>query len=99
MLYEIRRAIRLIDKGVFFYTWDNKTRENPICDPLETFDSFHISNLLKTLQEASFIYPEMTELNNAYRVCLEKMSNHQVKDFGEIATEQENIVSPPAAMQ
>ncbi len=98
MLSEIKRAVHLIDKGIFFYTWDNKTRENPSSELLETFDFFHINNLLKTLQEASYIYPELPELNNAYKTCLEKMGDHQMKGIGEIAAGQETNVSSPTVI-
>ena len=97
MQFEIKRALRLIDKGLFFYTWNNKTRESPSHGFLETFDFYHINNLLKTLQEAIFIYPEVPEIKNAYKICLQKMSDHQVKDIRGTASEQEACLSSPTA--
>ena len=84
MLFEINRAIPLINKGLFFFTWDNKARKNHSGDALEYFDFFHISSLLKNLQEASLIYPELPEIANAYSMCREKMRDYQVENLGKI---------------
>ncbi len=89
MVFEIKRAIHLINKGLFFYSWDNKTREKHSYELSDTFDFFHINNLLKSLQEASFIYPERPEVKIAYKTCLEKLSGHQVDNVRKMAFKEE----------
>jgi glycosyltransferase involved in cell wall biosynthesis len=85
MEYEISRAIELINSGYFYYTWDKKQSTNWHSGNLRTTDYFHINNLLGHLKEALFIFPERTDLKDAYKTCLEKMSNHQVENLGEMA--------------
>jgi len=72
MKYEISRAIELINKGYFYYTWDKKQSTNWHSGNLRTTDYFHINNLLGHLKEALFIFPERTDLKDVYEVCLGK---------------------------
>ena len=72
MKYEISRAIELINKGYFYYTWDKKQSTNWNSGNLRTNDYFHINNLLGHLREALFIFPERTDLKDVYEVCLGK---------------------------
>ena len=73
MKYEISRAIELIKKGYFYYTWDKKQSLNWNSGNLRTNDYFHINNLLRHLREALFIFPERTDLKDAYEMCLRKV--------------------------
>lgn len=73
MKYEISRAIELINKGYFYYTWDKKQSSNWHSDNLRTNDYFHIDNLLRHLREALFIFPERSDLKDVYEICLGKV--------------------------
>ena len=77
MQYDIDRAVRLINDEVFYCTWDNKRLHIGNSDNLRTINYFHISALLKNLQEALFIFPERTDLKDAYETCVEKLSDFQ----------------------
>jgi len=78
MKYEISRAIELINNGYFYYTWNKKQSSNWHSVNLKTNDYFHINNLLKHLQEALFIYPERTDLKDAYEMCLKKAFSFKI---------------------
>ncbi|HUT72264.1 MAG TPA: glycosyltransferase [Desulfatiglandales bacterium] len=75
MKYEISRAVELITNGYFYYTWDKKRSHTDHSGNLRIIDYFHINNLLKHLQEALFIFPERTDLKDAYEICLRKASD------------------------
>jgi len=72
MQYEIDRAVKLINDGYFYYTWDGKITRTWCTNNLDTTDYFHINNLLSNLREAIFIYPERTDLKAVYEICLRK---------------------------
>ncbi|MFH2043943.1 MAG: glycosyltransferase [Pseudomonadota bacterium] len=78
MKYEISRAIELINKGYFYYTWDKKQAANWNSGNLGTNDYFHINNLLMHLREALFIFPERTDLKDVYEICLGKVFSFKV---------------------
>lgn len=74
MKYEIDRAIALINSGHFYYQWNQK---GPVKDSLsgtKALMPFHISGLLKRLQEALFFFPEREDLAAAYRKCCDELS-------------------------
>ncbi|MBW2569881.1 MAG: hypothetical protein JRE47_11095 [Deltaproteobacteria bacterium] len=73
MKYEINRAIELINKDYFYYTWNKKQTASWNSGNLRTNDYFHINNLLRRLREALFIFPERTDLKDVYEICLEKV--------------------------
>ncbi len=77
MQYEIDRAVRLINDGYCYYTWDGKRIRTWRSDNLNSTDFFHINNLLKVLGEGLFIYPERTDLRNAYEICLKKSIDYK----------------------
>ena len=79
MEYEINRAIALIHNGCFYYTWNDKQSNVDYLDQIETIDSFRITNLLNNLRESVFIFPERTDLKNAYELCLERASNFKLE--------------------
>jgi glycosyltransferase involved in cell wall biosynthesis len=89
MLYEIDRALKQIDKGVYYYTWDKKAADHPQTDDLRTLNNFHINNLIKVLQEAAFIYPELPQIREAQASCLKAIR----ADTGPEATPQELAVN------
>lgn len=73
MKYEIDRAIELINKGYFYYTWDKKQSSNWHSGNLRTTNYFHINNLLGHLKEALFMFPERSDLKDVYEMCLRKV--------------------------
>jgi len=79
MQYDIDRAVKLINDEVFYCTWNNKRLHTDHLSNLRTIDYFHINNLLKNLQEALFIFPERTDLKDAYGICLERVSNFKIE--------------------
>ena len=68
MRFEVNRAVKMIDQGVFFKTWAGDT-----CEMSGALLNFHINTLIKTLQEASFIFPEIHRIRQAQAVCLEAL--------------------------
>jgi glycosyltransferase involved in cell wall biosynthesis len=70
--YEIDRAVRLINDGYIYYTWDGKRRHTWRSDDLSSTDYFHINNLLVNLREALFIYPERSDLKDVFDICLKE---------------------------
>lgn len=73
MKYEIDRAITLINNGHFYCQWNHA---GPVKDSLSWTKSlmpFHISSLLKRLQEAMFFFPEREDLSCVYRKCCDEL--------------------------
>jgi hypothetical protein len=68
--YEIDRAIKLINAGFFYCTWDGRHYGPQIYDSGQHLLHFHITDVLKALSEALFIYPEWEDLRKAYTKCL-----------------------------
>ena len=68
MMYEIGRTVEMVERRVFYQTWDDDTREMS-----GALRAFHINSLIKTLQEASFIYPKINQIRKAQAVCLEAL--------------------------
>lgn len=75
MKYEIDRAVTLISKGIYYWTWRNDQSEASSFRQVTTLGYYRISNLLKTLQEALMIYPERTDLYQCYIKCLEPLNS------------------------
>jgi glycosyltransferase involved in cell wall biosynthesis len=67
--YEINRAIQLINKDCFYYTWDDRHYKPEILVNAKKLQFFHVTSVIKTLDEALFIYPEWEELRNAHMKC------------------------------
>ena len=68
MRYEIGRAVAMIGQGLFYKTWAGDT-----CEMSGALLNFHINTLIKTLQEASFIFPGIHQIRQAQAVCLEAL--------------------------
>ncbi|MEN6467039.1 MAG: glycosyltransferase [Syntrophaceae bacterium] len=68
MKYEIDRALYLIDHGCLYHQW-NETEVTVRRGKPGAQGSFHLSSLLKRLQEALFFYPEREDLASAYKKC------------------------------
>jgi glycosyltransferase involved in cell wall biosynthesis len=74
MKYEIDRAVALISKGIYYWTWRNDRSEAGSFKEITTLGSYRISNLLKTLQEALLIYPERSDLFQCYMKCFKHLN-------------------------
>lgn len=75
MKYEIDRAVALISKGIYYWTWRNDKSEAALFSEISTLGYYRISNLLKTLQEALLIYPERSDLFQCYIKCLKYLNS------------------------
>jgi len=75
MKYEIDRAVNLISKGIFYWSWRNDKSEAASFKEITTLGYYRISNLLKTLQEALLIYPERSDLFQCYIKCLKYLNS------------------------
>ncbi len=69
MIYEIDRAVNLISAGKFYHTWSGEDLGSGSGEEREVFDSFHLGNLVKNLQEALFIYPDLPSLRDVRDKC------------------------------
>ncbi|MBN1381298.1 MAG: glycosyltransferase [Deltaproteobacteria bacterium] len=70
MTYEIDRAIDLIEKGIFYHQWNETDGVRIRGGDVKTLDHFHVTGLLKRLQEVMFFFSEREDLVNAYQKCL-----------------------------
>lgn len=77
MEYEINRAIKLINAGFYFQSWNQKQTHSFTPGKTNRLDYFHINNLLKHLKEALFIYPERSDLKEVFETCLIKITEFQ----------------------
>jgi glycosyltransferase involved in cell wall biosynthesis len=68
--YEINRAIQLTNTGCYYYTWDGRHYRQEILDQAKHLQHFYVTNVIKVLSEALFIYPEWEDLRKAYTKCL-----------------------------
>lgn len=75
MKYEIDRAVNLISKGIYYWTWRNDKSEAALFSEITTLGYYRISNLLKNLQEALLIYPERSDLFQCYMKCLKHLNS------------------------
>lgn len=75
MKYEIERAVSLISKGIYYWTWRNDQSEAKRFSDIDNVGYYQINNLLKTLQEAFLIYPERSDLFHCYTQCLKHITS------------------------
>lgn len=78
MRYEIVRAMNSINAGVFFKQWDEGTTPEPEGAML----AYHINTLIKALQEAIFIFPEVRQIMQAQQICLEALRRNDENKKG-----------------
>ncbi len=83
MVYEIDRAINLIAKDQYYYTWDRRTVDTSAANS-EMLNYYYLNTLIKDLQEALFIYPEIHELALAYEKCLKMVEELRTGTMGKI---------------
>jgi glycosyltransferase involved in cell wall biosynthesis len=70
MVYEIDRAVALINAGNFYHRWNQPDSVIIGNNGLNVLDHFHISGLLKRLREVMFFFPEREDVIGAYHHCL-----------------------------
>jgi glycosyltransferase involved in cell wall biosynthesis len=74
MMYEIDRAISLINDGYFYHQWNQSDHMKECFSEAKVLGSFHISGLLKRLQEARFFFPEREDLDAVHMKCLNELN-------------------------
>lgn len=68
--YEINHLIHYVKNGVYYQTWDGRTYSHKLMEGLPHLHYFHVSDVLKTIREALFIFPENQELQTIYAACV-----------------------------
>ena len=68
--YELSRLIQLIKNQVFYLTWDGRTYQPDMHRQSHQLFHFHLTDLLKTVSEALFIFPEHEDLQEAFHLLL-----------------------------
>ncbi|MGO9139661.1 MAG: sulfotransferase [Syntrophales bacterium] len=64
--YEIDRMIYLLKNNVYYQTWDGRTYQHDLRKHTPNLFYFHLTDLLKSIREALFIFPEHHDLQNIY---------------------------------
>ncbi len=73
MLQEIKRAVELVKKGLFFTTWAGQSLPEKTLDELPEFKRFYVATLSRELENALLVFPELTELRDALKVCRQQI--------------------------
>jgi len=89
MKYEIDRAVNLISKGIYYWTWRNDQSEAKWFGNIDTIGYYQINSLLKRLQETLLIYPERSDLFHCYTQCLKHITS-----LNSILLDQKSSKSP-----
>lgn len=69
MVQEINRAVALVKKNTFYYTWDGRNLPEATLNELEHFKHFYMTGLCRELEDALFVYPELDELRETVEIC------------------------------
>ena len=64
--YEINRLIHFLKNGVYYQTWDGRTYNHDLRKRTPNLHYFHVTDVLKSIREALFIFPEHQELQKIY---------------------------------
>mgnify|MGYP001174220361 FL=1 len=70
--YELSRLIQLIRNQVYFLTWDGRTYQPDVHRQSHQLFHFHFTDLLKTVSEAMFLFPEHEGLQEAFHLLLQE---------------------------
>ena len=84
--HEINRLIHLLHKDVYYQTWDGRTYNHDLRKQTPYLYFFHVTDVLKSIREALFIFPEHQDLLDIY-----ESSIGAIKNFS-----QNVSISPPA---
>ncbi len=68
--YEINRLIQLLKNGVYYQTWDGRTYQHDLKGNTPNLFYFHLTDLLKAIREALFVFPEHHELQKIYELAI-----------------------------
>ncbi len=68
--HEIDRLLRLLTNGVFYRTWDGRGYQHDLRTATPHLFQFHLADLVKTIAEARYLFPEHEGLQAAYHRIL-----------------------------
>jgi glycosyltransferase involved in cell wall biosynthesis len=68
--YEINRLIHFLKNGVYYQTWDGRTYNHDLRKRTPNLHYFHVTDVLKSIREALFIFPEHQELQKIYEASI-----------------------------
>ncbi|MDI9571157.1 MAG: hypothetical protein QM278_10655 [Pseudomonadota bacterium] len=71
--YELNRLIQLIRHRVYFVTWDGRTYQPDAHRQSRQLFHFHLHDLIKTVSEALFIFPEHEGLQESFQLLLKEL--------------------------
>jgi len=67
--YEINHLIHHLKNGVYYQTWDGRTYSHDLMKGMPNLHYFHVTDVLKTIREALFIFPGHQELQKIFEAC------------------------------
>ncbi|HET6461655.1 MAG TPA: sulfotransferase [Syntrophales bacterium] len=67
--YEINYLINLLKKGIYYRTWDGRTYGHNLMQQMPNLHYFHVTDVLKVMGEALFIFPEHQGLQEIFETC------------------------------
>ncbi|MEI7635905.1 MAG: sulfotransferase [Syntrophus sp. (in: bacteria)] len=68
--HEINRLIQLLHRDVYYQTWDGRTYNHDLKKQTPYLHYFHVTDVLKSIREALFIFPERHELQEIYESAI-----------------------------
>ncbi|HAJ27407.1 MAG TPA: hypothetical protein DCG53_09230 [Syntrophus sp. (in: bacteria)] len=81
---EIERLMQLVKKDVYYFTWDSRSYDDGIRKESKYLEYFNITDVLKRIREAIFLFPDNGHLHDTYKKCIadaERMSRVVIKDM------------------
>jgi tetratricopeptide (TPR) repeat protein len=87
--YEINRLIHFLKNGVYYRTWDGRTYNHDLRKQTPNLHYFLVTDVLKSIREALFIFPENKDLKDIY-----ESSVNDIIIFSDSAD-----ISPPACQE
>ncbi len=72
---EISRVMDLVNRNCYYYTWDGRSYPENEFKRAPGLLRFHLSDLVKHLQEVRLFYPEWDELRRLQEKCLKLFAN------------------------
>ncbi len=84
--HEIDRLLHLLRNGIYFRTWDGRGYHHDLRQDTPHLFHFHLADLLKTIAEARYIFPEHGGLQEAF--------NKIVQEQGDLAVRTDSPLHP-----
>ena len=80
--YEIAHLIHLLKNGVYYQTWDGRTYSHDLMKRMPNLHYFHVTDVLKSIREALFIFPEHQGLQEIFETCIRsiKLSDNGINE-------------------